>query len=298
MIALAAFAHATAVTQVIGATIAPNEAQLAALAPASRDARSRGTTDLRTTSSEAILKRNPFDSVTGPLDRAAFDGTDPAGASVGMTDPLHAPPCEGVKVLVIAASTDPDWSFAAMTTGSDGKSVLRRRQDAIGGKTVKYVGWDRVWLEGKSGLCQTMLFGPAGSVASPAAAPAASGDAGTVDPSIAKGIQRISATEFNVDRGVVDRILENQTELMRVRIIPEQEKGKMVGLRLVGVRPDTLLGMLGMQNGDRLQTINGLDMTSPENALEAYARLHGTADHLTVQVNRGGQNMNLDYSIK
>jgi general secretion pathway protein C len=38
-------------------------------------------------------------------------------------------------------------------------------------------------------------------------------------------------------------------------------------------------------------------MTSPEKALEAYARLR-TADHLTVQVNRKGQNTNLDYNIQ
>jgi general secretion pathway protein C len=38
-------------------------------------------------------------------------------------------------------------------------------------------------------------------------------------------------------------------------------------------------------------------MSSPEKALEAYARLR-TADKLTVQVNRGGKNMNLDYNIK
>ena len=38
-------------------------------------------------------------------------------------------------------------------------------------------------------------------------------------------------------------------------------------------------------------------MASPEKALEAYARLR-TADKLVVQVNRRGQNMNLDYNIK
>ena len=66
---------------------------------------------------------------------------------------------------------------------------------------------------------------------------------------------------------------------------------------MFGVRPDTLLGTLGMENGDRLQTINGFDMASPEKALEAYARLR-QADKLTVQVNRRGQNINLDYNIK
>jgi general secretion pathway protein C len=145
-----------------------------------------------------------------------------------------------------------------------------------------------------------MFAPPATAAAPPAAAPAVApaGGPGSLDPAIAKGIQKVSATEFNVDRGVVDKILENQADLMRqARIVPEQENGKMVGIRLFGVKPETLLGVLGMENGDRLQTINGFDMTSPEKALEAYARLR-TADHLTVQVNRKGANTNLDYNIK
>ena len=115
---------------------------------------------------------------------------------------------------------------------------------------------------------------------------------------IASKIQRVSATEFNVDRSVVDKILENQAELMRsARIVPEQENGKVVGVRLFGIRPDTLLGTLGMENGDRLESINGFNMASPEKALEAYARLR-TADHLTVAINRKGKATNLDFNIK
>jgi general secretion pathway protein C len=154
-------------------------------------------------------------------------------------------------------------------------------------------------------LCQASLFKSENPTPKPATPPApapgdaaARGGATSLDPALAKGIQKISATEYNIDRGVVDKILENQSELMRqARVVPEQENGKVVGIRLFGIRPDTLLGALGMENGDRLQTINGFDMASPEKALEAYARLR-TADKLTVQVNRRGQTMNLDYNIK
>ena len=119
-----------------------------------------------------------------------------------------------------------------------------------------------------------------------------------VPPDIASRIQKISDTEFNVDRAVVDKILENQAELMRsARIVPEQKDGKVVGIRLFGIRPDTLLGTLGLQNGDRLETINGFNMASPEKALEAYARLR-TASNLNVKVNRRGQTMSIDYRIK
>jgi general secretion pathway protein C len=46
-----------------------------------------------------------------------------------------------------------------------------------------------------------------------------------------------------------------------------------------------------------LQTINGLDVTSPEGALEAYARLQ-QAERLVVQVNRRGADVNLEYDIR
>jgi general secretion pathway protein C len=313
LIAIAAFLHAHAIGRVIENRVAPDEALLAAAPPVRMTAPSASAA-FHSTNADGILERNPFDSVTGPLNKppselddagaAAEAGSTAAGApTVDNTDPMNAPSCDGVKVIIIAASPDPDWSFAAFA-GSDGKSVLRRRGgDAGNGKTVEFVGWDRVWLTGGgSGRCQARMFAPpeaAPTAAKPvvSAAPAAAAGPG-IDPSISKGIQKVSATEFNIDRSVVDKILENQAELMKqARIVPEQENGKMVGIRLFGVRPDTLLGVLGMNNGDRLQTINGFDMTSPEKALEAYARLR-TADKLTVQVNRGGQNVNLDYNIK
>ena len=301
-IAIVAFLNAQGIMQLVGANLAPDEKQLTAASPlAKASAPSPSAAPFHVTSAEAILSRNPFDSVTGPLNAKPLDLTNEIAAEQGpdLSDPMNAPPCDGVKVLVIAASTDPEWSFAALQNGADPKSMLRRRGGDVGKRTVRFVGWDRVWMSDGPQLCQAQMYAPppAASAAAPAPPPAAGGP-GALDPAISKGIQKVSATEFNVDRGVVDKILENQADLMKqARIVPEQENGKMVGIRMFGVRPETLLGVLGMENGDRLQTINGFDMTSPEKALEAYARLR-TADHLKVQVNRKGSNMNLDYNIK
>jgi general secretion pathway protein C len=52
-----------------------------------------------------------------------------------------------------------------------------------------------------------------------------------------------------------------------------------------------------MQNGDRLEQINGFDMASPEKALEAYARLR-TASNLTVQLTRRGKPLTINFNIK
>ena len=302
-VGLLAYVSAKTVTSVAGALfLTPDEKHLTTPPLVARTAPTASAVT-RVTSADVILSRNPFDHVAGALNAPPPSDTPEATAAVDTSDPMTAPRCDGVKVLVITASSDPDWSFAAMTSGSETKSQLRRRGGEIGGKKVHFVGWDRVWLENGSALCQVGLWQPeqAAAAATPAPVspqPPKRGGAPGVDPSISKGIVRVSANEFNVDRGVVDKILENQADLMRqARIVPEQENGKVVGIRLFGVRADTLLGTLGMENGDRLQTINGFDIASPEKALEAYARLR-TADKLNITLNRRGQNMNIDYNIK
>jgi general secretion pathway protein C len=307
--AIAGFLDAQGMMQFVGAGLGPDEKQLATPPLAARLPPAPVVATPHATSATAILHRNAFDSVTGPLDLPppAPDTPEEGAAPPEITDPYSAPVCDGITVLIIAASADPDWSFAALQTPQDkNKTFLRRRGGEVAGKTVRYVGHDRVWLTtGGQQLCQAQMFKPpAIAAAAPAAAepppPPVPDKAGgpTISADIKNGIRKVGGTEFDVDRGVVDKILENQAELMRqARIVPEQENGKVVGIRLFGVRPDTLLGTLGMENGDRLEKINGFDMTSPEKALEAYARLR-TADHLTVSVNRRGQATNLDYNIK
>ena len=300
-LALVALLIARGVNALVSVVVAVDEKQLAQPPLLARGVASAAP-PARVVSADPIINHNPFDHTLTSLH--VVEAVDESEAPAANTDPMSAPTCDGVKVLVIAASSNPDWSLAIMTSGSEPKSVMRARGGEVGGKKVKFVGWDRVWLESGSSLCQVLLFKPSETAAPKPAAEAAPAPAPTkggpsaVDPAIAKGIVRVSANEFNIDRGVVDKILENQADLMRqARIVPEQENGKVVGIRMFGVRPETLLGTLGMENGDRLQTINGFDMASPEKALEAYARLR-TADKLTVQLNRRGTPMNIDYNIK
>jgi hypothetical protein len=115
---------------------------------------------------------------------------------------------------------------------------------------------------------------------------------------VATGIRRVSSTEFRLKRETVDRILENQAELMRqTRIVPEQEQGKTVGIRMFGVRPDSLPALLGFENGDRLEMLNGVRLSSPEKTLEAYARLR-TARTITVTLQRRGQPMEIRWQVE
>jgi general secretion pathway protein C len=320
LIGMAAYFQASGMGQLVASSVALDASALPAAPPAPHRAGAAPASTDHTNSAAAILSRNPFDSVTGPLDGKSIELPKDEPKEDTSRDPYADPDCDAAKVVLIVASEDPQWSFAALV-GPDGKSVLRRQNDEINSHTVYFIGdlrteeqkktgevrppYDRVWLKSGSGSrCQIMLGGKAPvKAASPAAQPA--GDAAgagkkksKVPPEIADKIHKVSETEFNVERSVVDSILENQAELMKsARIVPEKEGDKIVGIRLFGIRNDSLLGMLGIENGDRLSSINGFEMSDPQKALEAYTKLR-TADHLTVSVNRHGKPMNIDFNIK
>ncbi|WP_437762463.1 type II secretion system protein GspC [Sorangium sp. So ce281] len=307
LIALAAYFQASGMGQLVLSSVAI-DAPPAPPSPPTRPASfgSTASSTDHTTSAAAILSRNPFDSVTGPLDGKPVE-IPSAPHELPNKDPYADPSCDGARVLLITQADDPAWSFAAMA-GSDGKAILRRQGDEISGQTVYYVGWDRVWLTSGSSRCQAVVGrnstvaraapAPAPPTTSTSAAPKPARGGKKIPPELAAKIQRVSENEFNVERSAVDHILENQGELMRsARIVPEKEGDKVVGIRLFGIRPDSLLGTLGLENGDRLSSINGFEMSDPQKALEAYARLR-TADRLTVSINRKGKPMNIDFNIK
>jgi general secretion pathway protein C len=311
LIAIAAYFQASGVMQLVASSYLDG---VPAPAPVARSARATLaiSSDAPTPkSAEPILSRNPFDSVTGPLNKVpeAEDPTVAKTPQLDLSNPLAAPDCGGIQAHAITESSDPTWSVAVLQGTGETMGKLRRVGDPIGDKQVAYIGFNTsksspsVWLTSGATLCQVLLFATATPEAPPAAAAApaepkpAKGDNGVPDD-IAKRIQKVSETEFHIDRAVVDNILENQAQLMRTaRIVPEQKDGKVVGIRLFGIRPETLLGKLGLQNGDRLEAINGFEMASPEKALEAYARLR-TADSLAVKVTRRGAPVTIDFKIQ
>jgi general secretion pathway protein C len=231
-------------------------------------------------------------------------------------DPNAPPPaCEGSMRLVgaIVNTRTPESSFAAITNAA-GKVLLYRQGMDIDGRSVVRINSSSVYLQPTgAGVCQLAMFAPpppAGGASPPIAAAgpaepittpgdtAAAGTGGIPPSELEAGITAVSEREYNIQRSLVDRLLENQAELMRTaRIIPHEEGGRTVGVKLYGIRRNSLLGRLGMQNGDLLRTINGYDMSSPDSALEAYSRLRG-ADHLTLSVVRRGNAMTLDYNIR
>ena len=259
-----------------------------------------------------LLRRNIFDSAQGDLTQIPTSDlpqlTETPGAPI---DPNQSyPACSGSMRLVGSAYSPgrPDWSFAAISSG--GSSLLYRKGMDVDGNELLRVEPNVVLMRSGSSACTLSMFEPAGPEQQKTVAP----KIGTQDrrPSRAEldrsgglskeemdsGIEKVSDTKFIIQRNLVDKILANQASLMRTaRVIPHEEDGRVVGVKLYGIRRSSLLGRLGLQNGDMLRTINGFDMTSPDSALEAYARLRNS-NNISVSLSRRGKPLTVEHVIQ
>lgn len=318
LLAVVAYFQASGVVQLLAAKFLDVDGQ-SLLAASLRPKPPTPAQSMERASAQPIIDNNVFDWEVD-LDPPPPPPPD-AGApeeqrdrpALDLSNPLEAPRCSDVSVRIVTESPDPVWSVAVLQGPGEDKPSSRRVGDVLGGYEVSYIGFNHrmaspsVWLTKDVKLCQALLFAPTMPEKPPPAAttatapeePAPKKGTGGLPPEIAEKITKISENEFNVERAVVDHILENQGEFMKsARVVPEKTAdGKVAGIRLFGVRPDTLLGTLGMKNGDRLETINGFNMGNPEEALNAYARLR-TANKLTIKVTRRGQPTSIDFNIK
>jgi general secretion pathway protein C len=258
-----------------------------------------------------ILRRNIFDSALGDLTAVPLPEMTEDGQPIEEWDPTKpAPNCTGKLRLVgsVMSPRDPEWSFAAITGTSDGKTMLYREGSDVDGLRVLAVHPSSVVVSSASGACQLLMFdeeeGAAASAPTPVKKPPRSSrlaqarNAGLSDEELNEGIEKVTDTKFNIQRDLVDKALANQGSLMKTaRVIPHEEDGRVVGVKLYGIRRNSLLGRLGVRNGDMLRTINGFNMASPDTALEAYSVLR-TADKLTLAVKRQSKEVTIEYNIE
>jgi type II secretory pathway component PulC len=137
-------------------------------------------------------------------------------------------------------------------------------------------------------------------VCAPAPAPPTSPPPPAPRPASARDLARdITCKKLHCTlRGdVVERILTNTVQLTAgTRIVPVLREGKARGFELVLNRPGSVFSLLGLRVHDVVKNINGYDISSPDNALAAYASLRD-ARELTVDIERGGKPVQLRYSI-
>lgn len=111
-----------------------------------------------------------------------------------------------------------------------------------------------------------------------------------------EGVRATSDTEYLITEEAAGALVEGGLTARSARIIPDMEGGQVVGMKLYGIRRNSALGVLGFRNGDTVRSLAGHDLSSPEQALEAYSSLRGR-DEVTVIIERRGQPVELRYRV-
>ena len=269
-----------------------------------------------------ILQRNIFCAACGSQVNPPVVEVPPGPGDTGLDERGGDEgdgmgPCTGGVKLVASLTSPghPDWSLAAIADPTSKETILYRRGMSVAEQTIVGIESAVVYMQPSGGrVCRLALFEPEGSPSS--AQPrrltmqeraeraadtrqGSDGPPGALDAqALDNGITKVSDTQYTIQRSLVDNIIQNQAAMMRTaRVIPHSENGQIGGVKLYGIRRNSLLDRIGIQNGDLLRTINGFDMASPDSALQAYARLR-TADHLTISIERRGQPTTLNYTIQ
>jgi len=111
-------------------------------------------------------------------------------------------------------------------------------------------------------------------------------------------ISKEDETHYRITRKGLDAALGNLLALSRtLRLVPERKDGKPSGFRMDAIKPGSLLARIGFQNGDLVQALNDNDITTPDKAIEVYARLR-TTGQVRVFLLRAAKPMAIDIKIE
>ena len=100
--------------------------------------------------------------------------------------------------------------------------------------------------------------------------------------------------------GVISRELINQlmtnpyNEMGKIRMVPDESGA---GMKILRVAPDSLLGQLGMKEGDTLSGFNGISIVNMGNLSNAIGSLMG-GNRMDLQLKRNSEDVVLPYAVR
>jgi general secretion pathway protein C len=206
-----------------------------------------------------------------------------ATADPSAQDPANAPPSTSNLVLAgTIATQDPKRGVAIIIDG--GPSKVYSVGDNVGGASLHSVYLDHVILD-RGGALETLilprLMGPGMHARGPARR-------GAADPRTATAVQNIRQL-VQQDPSILDQVM---------RTVPSYDSaaGKLRGFRAYPGKNRQIFNKLGLKSGDLVTAINGTVLDDPQRSQEVFNTIQ-SSDHVTVDVERGGQKQQITLNI-
>lgn len=110
--------------------------------------------------------------------------------------------------------------------------------------------------------------------------------------------EEIEVETVTIEQEIIQDSMSDLNALMtQVRIRPYFRQGRAEGLIVSQIRPDSIFEKMGFKNGDIIASVNGKQMTTPEEAFELYNGLQSGAE-VSIDITRRGQKRTLTYQIQ
>jgi general secretion pathway protein C len=245
--------------------------------------------------SEVVVQRNIFDS------------TAPGVMTLANTPALNgqqaAPPTPRPNMALLGTVTRGDRSLAVIRTDKEIKTY-RQGGETPGGGVLEEVARLFVIIKFPDGSSLNLpLYETAGGDSAPVAEGRAprgrtSAPATAATTSAEGAVRSIGENRWSISRDEAERARGNLNELLKqARMEPRIVEGRTEGFVVRMIQPRSLLALLGIQRGDVLMQVNGVELDSPEKALQIFQQLR-EARSISIGLMREGERMNFDYQIE
>jgi general secretion pathway protein C len=114
----------------------------------------------------------------------------------------------------------------------------------------------------------------------------------------AKGIRSVAQNSWVLDKQEVAGALENISRLLtQARLIPNFTAGRPDGFRIVNIIPRSFYDKIGLQNGDVLQRLNGIEIKDPQSFLVVFQQLK-EENNFSLDLVRNNSKETFQYEIR
>lgn len=251
---------------------------------------------------KVILERNIFDSAEVAPEEAAAAGV--AGAEAVPTGEAVKTALDIKVIGVLVVGEGKDNRSSATIVGPGGKGTPNVY--AVGGEEsfspntkltkiapdrIEFLNSGRLEYAEVGGEFGPSIFGPPPRGEMVAAATPEKKEAPT-------GLVKAEGGgKFTIDQKEIENAMSNLDKLYTdIRAVPNFEGGKVSGMKVLSVRSGSLFSKLGLQRGDILQRINGIEL-DVRKGFEIFNQLKDQKS-LTVDLVRQGSQQTFEYEIR
>jgi len=188
-----------------------------------------------------------------------------------------------LKLKLLGTVTgDNDTAFAVIQNSQGRQQQLYRTGDTIQNATLKMILREKIILrvDGKDEILE-------------------------IDKAQTKKTRRLpsksarrGSQNITVKRSKIEDSIKDVNKLMQqARVRPHFTNGKADGLRLTGIKRNSIFHDMGLKSGDIITSVNGDNIESVEDVLKFYKSLQ-SAESVNLKLKRRGRMKTIDYNIE